>query len=318
LGRGETNWLVLLDDYEKNELKPFYKHQNYDSVYIPPTKVYLPGFVITGAIEATRGCPYQCEFCPETNISGGSRFYARPVEEVTDEIRSIPQKTLMFYDSSLTINPKYSKDLFRKMKGLKKKFFCNGNSNVLANDLELVKLSKEAGCVAWLIGFESISQKTIDEIGKTTNKVEEYKKAVKNIHDHGMAVIGCFIFGFDTDTPSTFDETLREIKELEIDVADFCILTPFPGTPIFSRLEKQGRILTKDWSRYTLKDVVFKPKNMSSDELLDGVRKAYSNFYSTPYTIKRVVKSLHLGLYPFFVVLARNAIAKMNSRRLST
>jgi len=319
LGRGETNWLKLLDDYEKNKLKPFYKHLDYNnSLHIPPTNVSLPGFVITGAIEATRGCPYQCEFCPETKISGGSHFYARPVGEVIDEIKSIPQKTIMFYDSSLTINPKYSKDLFRKMKGLKKKFFCNGNSNVLANDLELVELSKEAGCVAWLIGFESISQETIDEIGKTTNKVDEYKQAVKNIHDEGMAVIGCFIFGFDTDKPSVFNETLQVIKELEIDVADFCILTPFPGTPIFNRLEKDGRILTKDWSKYTLKNVVFKPKNMSSDELLDGVRKMYINFYSTQYTVKRVVKSLHLGLYPYLVVLARNAVAKMNSRRLST
>jgi hypothetical protein len=95
-------------------------------------------------------------------------------------------------------------------------------------------------------------------------------------------------------------------------------LTPFPGTPIFNRLENEGRILTKDWSKYTLKNVVFKPKNMSSDELLDGVRKMYHDFYSTQYTVKRVVKSLHLGLYPFFIVLARNSVATMNSRRLST
>ena len=224
----------------------------------------------------------------------------------------------MFYDTSLTINPSYSKTLFKKMIGLNKKFFCNGNSDVLARDKELVSLSKEAGCLAWLVGFESVSQETIDEVGKKTNKVDEYFQTVKNIHDNKMAVIGDFMFGFDTDTPDVFDETLKVIKELKIDIADFCMLTPFPGTPIFNKLEKEGRILTKNWPQYSLKNVVFEPKNMTPDELIQGLRKMYYEFYSTPYTAKRIVRSLKLEIYPFFLVLARNAIANMNSRRLFT
>ena len=317
MGKGELSWLKLLDDFEKNNLKPFYQPTKYDnSVKIPPTNVDIPGFVITGAIEATRGCPYRCEFCPEAIVPGDSQYYARPVDEVIAEIKSMPQKTLMFYDNSLTINPSYSKSLFKKMKALNKKFFCNGNSDVLARDKELVHLSKEAGCVSWLVGFESVSQKTLDEIGKTSNRVEEYFQAVKNIHGHGMAVIGSFMFGFDSDTKDVFDETLKTIKELEIDVADFCILTPVIGTPVFNKLEKEGRILTKDWSKYDMKNVVFEPKNMTPEELLQGVRRMYIEFYSTSYTVKRVVKSLRLGLYPFFLVLARNAVANMNSKLL--
>ena len=204
------------------------------------------------------------------------------------------------------------------MKALNKKIFCNGNSDVLARDKELVRLSKEAGCVSWLVGFESVSQKTLDEIGKTSNRAEEYFQAVKNIHGHGMAVIGSFMFGFDSDTKDVFDETLKTIKELEIDVADFCILTPVIGTPVFNKLEKEGRILTKDWSKYDMKNVVFEPKNMTPEELLQGVRRMYAEFYSTSYTVKRVVKSLRLGLYPFFLVLARNAVANMNSKLLFT
>ncbi len=319
IGRGELSWLKLLDDFEKNNLKPFYQPTKYDnSVKIPPTNVDIPGFVITGAIEATRGCPYRCEFCPEAIVPGGSQYYARPVDEVMAEIKSMPQKTLMFYDNSLTIDPGYSKSLFKKMKALNKKIFCNGNSDVLARDKELVRLSKEAGCVSWLVGFESVSQKTLDEIGKTSNRVEEYFQAVKNIHGHGMAVIGSFMFGFDSDTKDVFDETLKTIKELEIDVADFCILTPVIGTPVFNKLEKEGRILTKDWSKYDMKNVVFEPKNMTPEELLQGVRRMYAEFYSTSYTVKRVVKSLRLGLYPFFLVLARNAVANMNSKLLFT
>jgi radical SAM superfamily enzyme YgiQ (UPF0313 family) len=317
LGRGEINWLKLLDDFEKNKLESYYQPIEYNkSIKLPPTNIDLPGFVMTGAIEATRGCPYRCEFCPEANIPGAGKFYSRPVNEVIGEIKAIPQKTVMFYDTSLTINPSYTKSLFEKMKGLHKKFFCNGNSDVLARDKELVKLSKEAGCVSWLIGFESVSQKTIDSIGKKTNKVEEYSQAVSNIHDNGMAVIGDFMFGFDTDTPDVFDETLRMIKELQIDLADFCVLTPFPGTPIYNKLDKEGRIITKDWSQYNLKNVVFKPKNMTPDELIHGLKKMYYEFYSTGYTAKRIIRSLGLGLYPFFLVLVRNIVGNMASRRL--
>ena len=319
LGWGEINWLKLLDDFEKNKLRPFYKPMKYDkSVHIPPTNIELPGFVITGAVQATRGCPYRCDFCPETNIPSGSQFYARPSDEVIAEIKSIPQKTLMFYDTSLTIKPDYTKSLFRGMKGLNKKFFCNGNVDVLALDKEFVRLSREAGCVSWFIGFESVSQKTLDNVGKSTNKVKEYSQAVKNIHDNKMAVIGSFIFGFDTDTLDVFNETLKMIKNLMIDVVDFCILTPFPGTPLFNKLEKEGRILTMDWSKYTMKNVVFQPKNMTTEELMQGVRKMYAEFYSNSYTLLRVVKSFKFGLYPFFLVLARNAVSNMNRRILFT
>ena len=317
LGLGELNWLKLLEDFEKNKLKPFYQPLRYDkSVKIPSTNIELPGFVLTGAVEATRGCPYGCEFCRETNIPGGSQFYKRPVDEVVAEIKSMPQKAFTFYDTSLTIHPEYTKSLFKKMKGLHKRFSCNGNSDVLALDKELVKLSKEAGCVSWLIGFESVSQTTLDDIGKKTNKVKEYAQAVKNVHNHGMIAIGCFVFGFDTDTKDVFEETLKMIKDLKIDVADFLILTPFPGTPIFDRFEKERRIVTNDWSKYNMKGVVFKPKNMTSEELLYGVRKMYKEFYSAPHAIRRAMKSLKLGLYPFFLTLERNLTAHMNSRKL--
>jgi radical SAM superfamily enzyme YgiQ (UPF0313 family) len=317
LGRGEMNWLKLLNDFEKKSLQPIYQTIPYnDSIKIPTTNINLPGFVMTGAIEATRGCPYCCEFCPEVNIDGGSHFYTRPINEIIEEIKAIPQKTIMFYDSSLTINKEYTKQLFREMKGLGKRFFCNGNSDVLANDIELVKLSKDAGCVSWLIGFESISQETIDEIGKKTNKVADYFKAVENIHNHKMAVIGCFMFGFDTDKPTIFDETLDAIKKMKIDICDFCVLTPFPGTPIFNRLEKEKRILTKDWKSYNLKTVVFQPKKMTPDEIHRGMRKMYSEFYSIPYTIRRITHGLRLGFYPFVLIMARNVVATMNSRIL--
>jgi len=318
IGKNELNWLELLEDFENGKIKQFYGPKGYDSsTKIPPANVAIPGLVITGAVETTRGCPFKCEFCPEANLPGGDEFYKRPIDEVIEEIKSIPQKTFMFYDNSLTIDTNYTKELFKKMIELKKRFFCNGNLNALANDLELVELSKKAGCVSWLVGFESICQETIDYIGKRSNKVEEYKKAIENIHKNKMAVIGSFMFGFDTDTKDVFEQTLKMIYELKIDVVDFCILTPFPGTPVYEKYEKEGRILTKDWSKYNMKSVVFEPKNMTAEELLNGVKKLYKNYYSTPNTLKRVIRSLNLGIYPVFLILFRNAIANMNSRRIS-
>jgi radical SAM superfamily enzyme YgiQ (UPF0313 family) len=318
IGRNEYGWLTILKDIEQKKLQPFYHAPLYNnSLILPPTNISLPRFVMTGAIEATRGCPYHCEFCPETNIQGGATFYKRPIPDIIAEIKTISQKTLMFYDTSLTINPEYTKELFKEMKGLHKKFSCNGNVNVLAHDADLVRLSKEAGCVAWLVGFESICQNTLNAVGKTTNRVNEYAQAIRNIHQNHMAVIGDFIFGFDTDTPDVFRKTLKVIKELEIDVADFSILTPFPGTPLFNKLDTEKRILTKDWKYYNMGRAVFKPNHMNPEELQEGVRRMYDEFYQLPFTIKRIVRGLRWGVSPFFVIFARNIIAMMSRRRLS-
>ena len=318
LGRGEGNYLQMLNDMSRGELKELYHPEPYGdlSCSIPPTHVSLPGFQITGAIEATRGCPYQCSFCPEANTPEGHRFFVRPVEEIIEEIASLPQKTLMFYDLSLTINKDFSKELFQKMKPLKKRFFCNGNVDVLSSDEELVRLAHEAGCIGWLIGFESFTQETLSTIGKSTNKVSEYKKAIDLIHRYKMAVIGDFMFGFDSDTKDVFENTLKLIKRLRIDVADFSILTPFPGTPLFQDLKKQKRLLTEDWERYTMHSVVFEPKQMTSEDIIQGVTLIYNDFYSSGYTIKRICRALSLGIHPFFLVFARNIIGLFSRKNL--
>ncbi|RLF40283.1 MAG: B12-binding domain-containing radical SAM protein [Thermoplasmata archaeon] len=317
LGRGEINWLTLLNDMENNHLKEIYPPEDYPSeIKIPPTRVELPGFMLIGAVEATRGCPYKCSFCPESNTPNGSIFYMRPVEDVIEEIRSIPQKIIMFYDTSLTINPRYAKELFAGMRELEKHFMCNGNVDVLARDEELVKLSKEAGCLAWLVGFESFSQENIDQTGKYTNKIETYSNAVENLHSNNIPIIGDFIFGFDGDEPDVFDETLKHLEILGINIADFTILTPFPGTPLFSQLDREGRILTKDWSQYNLHTVVFKPKHLTPKELLDGVRKVYQKFYAPSKSIGRCISSLKMGFYPSSVVTGRHIVSSFNIKNI--
>jgi radical SAM superfamily enzyme YgiQ (UPF0313 family) len=317
IGRNEHGWLTVLQDLEHKHLEPFYHAPIYTPTEkLPASQVSLPGFTIIGALEATRGCPYQCAFCPETNIEGGRTFFKRPISEVIAEIQTIPQKILMFYDTSLTVDPSYAKELFKNMKGLHKKFLCNGNADILAHDPELVRLSKEAGCAAWLIGFESVYQTTLDMVGKKTNTVVDYAQAVRNIHSNRMAVIGDFIFGFDTDTPEVFEKTLSVIKDLDIDVADFSILTPFPGTPLFEDLIKQNRILTKEWKLYNMGHAVYQPSQMTPEQLEQGIQWISNEFYTIPTTIRRTMRSLHGGCFIFFVVFLRNLVAMMNRRRL--
>jgi len=317
-GRGEANWLTLLKDAKNNSLKKMYPAEPYENIpiQIPPTNVDLPGFQIIGAIEATRGCPYSCDFCPESNIKQGSFYFKRPVNEIIEEIHALPQKIFMFYDTSLTVDPVFTKELFTKIIPLKKKFFCNGNVDVLSEDEELVALSKKAGCIGWLVGFESISQETIQEIGKNTNKVSLYQQTIDMIHKHHMMVIGDFMFGFDTDTPDVFKMTVNKILNLGIDVADFTIATPFPGTPFYKQLEKNNRIRTKDWSKYNMYSVVYEPKKMTQKELNRGIRQVYGQFYSPKNTLIRLARAFHLGWYPFFSVINRNLISLIASLKI--
>ncbi len=318
LGRGEMNWLTLLRDLEDNNLKEIYPPEDYPPHFkIPPTNVKLPGLTLIGAVEATRGCPYACTFCPEANTPNGSRFYMRPVEEVIEEIKLVPQKIIMFYDLSMTIKPSYTKELFNEMSNLGKHFMCNGNVDVLARDEELVELSGKAGCLAWLVGFETFSQETMKHVHKTTNKTDLYQNAVENIHSNRIAVIGDFIFGFDEDTPTVFSETLNQINKLGVDVADFTILTPFPGTPLFKQLDEENRILTKDWSKYNLYTVVFKPMNLTPRQLEQGVRWLYQRFYSLPKSINRCLVAKRNGLYLFSLVASRHLISSFTKKRIT-
>jgi radical SAM superfamily enzyme YgiQ (UPF0313 family) len=164
----------LLKDLEDNKLKMFYNQTRpVDPKTIPFLKRNEQNrhkYFTSEKIQATRGCPYGCEFCAMTNRKYGRMFRQRPIENVIEEIKSTPHKIMAFLDSSLTTNPGYTKQLFREMKDLDKKFFCSGNVNVLNHDDELLKLANEAGCVTWCIGFESVSQKTIDLIGKKQTK----------------------------------------------------------------------------------------------------------------------------------------------------
>ena len=168
------------------------------------------------------------------------------------------------------------------------------------------RLSHEAGCIEWISGFETFTQNALEGAHKKTNIVEEYAGAVNKIHRYHMAVFGTFVVWFDEDTPDIFPAMKAHIEDLGIDAVNFAILTPYPGTPLFQRLEQEGRILTHDWSKYNRNNVVFSPKNMSKGELEAGFITLTRYFSSFPRLGYRTMRSLRLGVYPFISTFAGN------------
>lgn len=304
IGEAEEVWKELLMDAEKGKLKKFYHGRHVPAEKIPvPRRELLRYRPMTEGIQTSRGCPNACEFCA-TSVFLGRKLRSRPIKDVIEEMKGITNKVLIFRDPSLTINPKYSMELFREMKPLRKKWIANGNINLLGKNEKFLKMAKEAGCIAWFVGFESINPASLKEAHKVSNKAEEYEKAVKMVRKHGMAVIGGFIFGFDADTPDIFDATLEAVLSWEIDAGEFNILTPYPGTPLYDRLDKEGRILTKDWSKYTQAHVVYEPKNMSPKELLEGTKKVIKGFYNMEEMLKRMMGSIKLTKFaPYSLAL---------------
>jgi len=305
IGEAEDTWPQLLKDLEKGNLQSFYYQTKVvEPELIPNARNINPKKSVLKFVQSTRGCLNKCDFCSMPNKKFGKIFRMRPIENVINEIRSIPIKHFGFQDSSMTINTKYTKELFRQMKGgkINKKFSAYGNINILGKDDELLKLASEAGCNSWFVGFESISQDSLNSIGKGSNKVKEYAPSIKKIHDHGMYIFGSFIFGFDLDTKDIFDKTLEFFNSNDIEIANFNILTPYPGTALFNRLDKEGRIFSKDWTKYDFHNVVFEPKNMTPEYLQDNTKRVSEIAYSYSNIFRRTIRSMKLGINTSLIV----------------
>ncbi|MCD6299406.1 MAG: B12-binding domain-containing radical SAM protein, partial [Thermoplasmata archaeon] len=314
LGEGEISWPQLLEDVQRGKLKPFYNMMWPDPEKIPEPRMDLVKHQpLTGCLQASRGCPNACEFC-STSAFLGTKVRKRPLKAVIEEMKKLPNKLIIFRDASLTTIHSYSRELFKAMieEKVNKKWIANGNINLLGRDEKFLELARKAGCIAWFVGIESISPASLKEAHKISNKVNEYEKAIKTIRKHGMAVVSGIIFGFDGDTPEIFDTTLESMLGWEIDAGEFNVLTPYPGTPLYDRLDKDGRIFSKDWSKYTQSNVVYYPKNMTPEELMEGTRHVIKGYYSTPQMIKRLYGNVKLSRFALtsFVVPSINFAMK--------
>lgn len=243
-----------------------------------------------GVLFATRGCAYRCDFCTVA-VMYQRHVRKRPVEAVAQEYASFRGKVIILWDDNIAGDVEHAKALFRAL-APHRKWWASQASVQAARDDEFLELAARSGCKQLFIGFESVSQASLNEVSKAFNKVDDYARAIERIHAHGISVQAGIVFGFDHDTEAVFGETLDFLEAAGVQNATFNILTPFPGTRLHQRLEAEGRILTRDWSKYNGRaDVVFRPRNMSPEALLAGYQYANKRFYSWRSAAKRLSRS---------------------------
>lgn len=299
IGEAEAVWPQIIEDFRRGDLKKFYraeKRPSLEGVPFPRRELWNPSrYLVPGTVQTTRGCPYACDFCSVTTFFGRS-YRIRPVEEVVKEVAALGTKIVAFVDDNIIGNIRYAKELFRALIPLKIKWFSQASLNI-AQDEELMDLAAASGCMGLFIGFESLSQENLKSIHKKQNKVEEYAQAIEKIHKHGLGIEGAFIFGMDGDDEGVFERTVRFARENKLEAAQFGVLTPFPGTPLYEQLERENRIFDRDWSHYDISNVVFKPKNMSPETLYNGKNWAWEEFYSWGSILDRLGILRKYGLF---------------------
>ncbi|MDO5623837.1 MAG: radical SAM protein [Pseudomonadota bacterium] len=295
VGYAEDSWPALLRDYVRGALQPAY-HQAADFSLDRPgmpfaqRDLFNPRQFLTQAVfEATRSCVHTCEFCVAP-AAWGQKQYAKPVSWVIEDIRRVGQKKILFIDLNLISNRDYARELFTALIPLKVQWF--GLSTVLlAHDRELMELVAKSGCKGLLLGLETVTPASLSDARKKFNGSVDYKQVIADLHALGVAVQGCFVFGLDHDTPDVFDATVQFAIDAGVDLPRFAVLTPFPGTPLFRRMQGEGRILTQDWELYDGQHVVFQPRHMSVQQLAHGHERAWKQVYGYSAMARRLWKA---------------------------
>ena len=289
IGEAELVWKDLIKDLEAGELKETYRSSELPELGgwpLPRRDLLRRNMYATGynALQATRGCPFDCSYCAVTTFFG-AKFRTRPVGEVIDEIKAFDTRSFFFLDDNIAGHPRFAKELFKALIPLKRTWGSQ-TAITLARDPELLELYAKCGGRYAFIGLESLSEKNLKNVGKGWNTPKGYKEAIKKINSAGINVIGSFVFGLDDDDKDVFKNTFDFIMDTRITAAQFHILTPFPGTKLYDELEGQGRITDRDWAKYHTGEVVFKPMGMTAAELQEG----FHWIYRTTYSLKNIAR----------------------------
>ena len=293
-GFSEQTFPKFIYDYINGNYQKFY-HQNSDFTIegrpIPKRELLnSKRYITTKTVEAIRGCCHTCSFCAYP-AAFGKTVYKRPVKEVVAEIEALDTKHVLFPDVNLITDRKYAIELFTALIPLKVMWLGLVTSSVGIDD-ELITLFRKSGCKGLLIGFESITQESQKYIHKGVNQVDNYVTLMKRLHDNGILVQGCFAFGGDEEDESVFDRTVEMVIKAKIDLPRYSILTPFPKTQYFDQLEKEGRIIERNWAMYDVQHCVFQPKLMTKEQLEEGTDRAWRATYSNWNIARRLAPFL--------------------------
>jgi Fe-S oxidoreductase len=313
-GEAENVWPQLLQDIENGQLKPVYVGTPCDMQDLPtPRYDLLPSkFFIKKVLQATRGCPFSCSFCTVPSLNPGFRL--RPVKDVIrdasyDHFKFWWQRKIVwFWDDNLTINRPYIRQLLHEMIPLKKWWLTQASMDI-AKDAELLDLMKASGCIGVFLGIESFGAGSLADANKRQNKIANYATAVQTIRKRGIAVMAGFIAGFDHDDEQSIVTMADQLMEIGIDVPFLSIMTPFRGTPIRTKLEKEGRILhDRNWNFYNGYNVAFQPNHITAAQLLQAHRALWKKSFSSWYALKRITRGLlQLRWGAFLLSLFMNA-----------
>jgi radical SAM superfamily enzyme YgiQ (UPF0313 family) len=303
-GYAERSFPLMIRDFEQGKLGGVYTQPDgipLDDLPVPRYDLLEDAFHFRCFVQATRGCPFQCSFCALKGIDPG--FRTRPVEHVIRDIQRCEGKTWLqrkmvwFWDDNLTGSPAYARELFTRLKPLKKWWWTQASID-LAQDPELLRMASESGCLAVFVGLESFSAANLLQVRKRHNKVEEYRRAVKAFHDAGIAVQAGVIVGLDEDTPETLRKVPDAIQEIGIDLAFLNVLTPFPATGLRAELGRQGRLLDRPWSVHDSAHVAYAPARMSPHELEALYWEIYRDHFSPRRTLRRFVNAVRSSKLP--------------------
>lgn len=292
-GYADRAWPELLRDFSRGAMKPRYvQAPDLDLAGLPFARRELfdkRDYLTQAVFEATRSCAHDCEFCVAP-AAWGRKQLQKPVEDVVADIRQFGAKRIIFIDLNLISDKHYARELFTALVPLRIKWFGLSTS-LIGRDHDLMELMARSGCSGLLIGFETISKAALGDIGKKFNDPTLYRSLVEDLHRLKISIQGCFVFGNDHDDTEVFARTAEFVNDVAVDLPRFAILTPFPGTPLFRRLDAEGRILTRNWEQYDGQHVVHLPKLMTPRELQEGHERAWKAVYSRRAIWKRLSKA---------------------------
>ena len=316
IGEAEGIWEEVIEDLKNGNLKRIYSHEDKPSLKnihfnreLFKDKKYTP--IIP--IQFGRGCKSSCEFC-SVHAFFGKGIRHRPIEEVVSEIKQLKAKNIFFVDDNILINEGVTEELLEALIPLKIKWTSQASIDIV-NNPKLLKLMKESGCMSLIIGFETMDDRNLKLMGKGINISNDYEDAIRILGDYGIMIYGTFIIGYDFDDTSTFNTIYDFAMNNNLMLANFNPLIPMPGTRLYERFEKEGRLIYEKWwldSRYRYGDTVFIPKGMSAEDLAEGCYKSRIDFNKYSAIIKRLIasKSNHKNILNAGVFLGSNLISK--------
>ena len=295
VGEGEAFWLQVLEDAERGRLQPRYEEprDTFDMADAP-----VPAFELLDiakynrlTVQTSRGCPHHCEFCASSVVLTG-RYKQKPIAKVLNEMERIQaiwaRPFIEFADDNTFVDHAYWRELLPALRGKDLRWFAETDLSV-ADDARLLDLMRETGCAQVLVGLESPAETGLAGLELRNDwklrRFPHYRDAIRTIQSHGITVNGCFVLGLDGHTSDVFDQVIAFVRETGLYEVQITVQTPFPGTPLYERLEREGRLLeAANWKTCTLFDVNFRPRPMTVDQLRQGFRRLAVELYNEEFT----------------------------------